>query len=409
MKNKKISILLCLLVFVSIFFHAFSAVAQSEKLYKVSDVVDDQTLKKFVEYAASSLEEANTFSETLMLLNDFRDDKGDWNNGDIYLILLTKSGGVYVHAKNRELEDQDWSDLTDANGTNVGREFFRENGGFVEYAGNGKTGKAYAFPFTAPSVPFSNPFVPEKGGFVLIGGFSYEPAVVSQKASYEELADKLSSYRPTKEAKDIGDEGNLKKDKEELKVFVEEAITFFTGALVDKNTDPVRLRALFRLEGGLWRHVSTYLYIMDGKGNVIFNGANRNIGQTDLLNDPEVGSIIEKLLAAAQMPGGGFVEYNWENPAVRGDGEQEGGPGGNSPKLGYTKALSTDKEDPSAPVYVFGSGLYLGQKDSGGGCSVSGAENAVQGTLLNLFLLLFAVFSVVLIRRGSRMTGRRAV
>ena len=408
MKNKKFPILLCLLALVSVFSHAFSAVAQSQETYTVSDVVDDQTLKGFVEHAASSLQGATTFSETLMLLNDFRDDEGNWNDGDTYLILLTKDGGVYVHAKDREQEDQDWSDLKDAAGKNVGQEFLRA-GGFVEYTGDGGAGKAYAFSFIAPSVPFSNPSVPEERGFVLIGGFDYEPAAVSQKASYEELAGELSEFQPTKEAKDIGGEGDLEKDKGELKVFVEEAIVFFTGALVSKDVDPVRLRTLFRLEGGPWRHVSTYIYIMDEKGNVIFNGANRNIEQTNLLNDPEVGDIIGQLLDAARMPGGGFVEYNWENPAVEGDGEQEGGPGGNSPKLGYTKAFSANKEDPSAPVYVFGSGLYLGQgeKDGGGGCSISGTENAVQGASLSLLLVVLAVFSVVLIRRGTRMTDRR--
>ncbi|MDE0160059.1 MAG: cache domain-containing protein [Candidatus Dadabacteria bacterium] len=405
---------------------------QTELTNTVSDVDRERkvTLEEFVMHAVAHLQEAETFSETLEILNEFRNKEGDWNDGSMYLILLTgkgvegsgvtsgrdggsgtaaSGGGVYVHAKNRELEDQDWSQLKDRKGINVGQMFLSvgKDGASIDYIGDNADDpppQAFAFPFTAPAIPFSNSLSPEQQGFVLVGGFAYEPDVVDQKKSYEELAGSLpNSVHPTKEAREIGGEESDEENERELREFVEEAIVFFTAALASPEIDAVRLRTLFRLDGGPWRHVSTYIYIMDENGNVIFNGANRNIEQTNLWDDPDVGENIRELIAAARTPEVDFVRYNWENPAVVGDGEQSGGPGGSSPKLGYTKVVSPDKDDPSAPLYIFGSGLYLGEsEEDDGGCALSGTANTAQGALLGLLLASTAVFFLVFLRHGCR-------
>lgn len=385
-------------------FHALPAAAHNSSQHAMNDttvsdvsVSDDKTLENFVKHAAAHLSEATTFSETLEILNGFRDESGDWNDGSTYLVLLTSRGGVYVHPKNRELEDQDWSELKDGAKNNVGQEFLK--GGLVTYS----TGKAYAHHFTAPAVPFANPRSSDM--FVLIGGFDYEPEVVGQKKSYEDLIESIPQDRrprPSKEAFEIGGEETREMDEQELKTFVEEAVLFFSGAIVLPDIDPVRLRTIFRLDRGPWRYISTYIYIMDGDGNVIFNGANRNIEQTNLLNNPDVGEDIARLIDAAKMPGGGFVEYNWEDPAVTGDGEQHGGPGGDSPKLGYTKAHSSDKGNPDASIYIFGSGLYLEpseKEDDDGGCALSGTANSTEGSLLSMLLVVSAMLSVVFVRQ----------
>ena len=69
-----------------------------EERCAVSGVTDDQSLEGFVECAAESIEDSDTFEETLRLLEEFRDDEGNWNDGSTYLVLLTKRGGVYFHA-----------------------------------------------------------------------------------------------------------------------------------------------------------------------------------------------------------------------------------------------------------------------------------------------------------------------
>ena len=45
-------------------------------------------------------------------------------------------------------------------------------------------------------------------------------------------------------------EGSPDGDKEELELFAESAIAFFTDALVRGSIDSVRSRTLFRLDGG---------------------------------------------------------------------------------------------------------------------------------------------------------------
>ena len=342
----------------------------SDEGITVSEVTDDDaTLREFVEYAAGRLQGSASFEEAMQLINEFREVGGDWNDGSTYLVLLTKNGSVYIHAKNRKLEDQDWSNLEDARGKNVGQLFLREEGGFVGYHGeDGDPKVSYAFPFAATSVPLTNPLAPEGQELVLVGGFDYEPPEVSEKASYEQLSDSynLRQFSPTTEARYVD-------TREELKQFVEESILFFTGALARGgsghsvagdaagNIDVVLLRRIFRLENGPWRYGSTYIYIMDDRGNVVFNGANRNLEQTNLwkfVGDDGEDKVIQRIIAATKMPGGDFVEYNWNDPEDPNDDPPGGGAGGSSPKLGYAKAVRIDKSDPMSPVYVFGSGLY---------------------------------------------------
>jgi hypothetical protein len=430
MKNmKNLIFFCCVLVLGSVLSYASPAAAHSDEPHEdsdltatASDVSDDQTLENFVKHAAAHLRESRNLEEATQLLNKFRDPEGDWKSDSVFLVLLTSGGGVYIHANNRKLEDQDWSDLDDAGGENVGEMFLGQEGGFVEYHGSdGTLKRSYSFPFSAPSVPLSSPLAPAKQKFVLIGGFDYEPPVVSDKASYEQLADlyNLRQFSPTVEAGDVD-------TREDLKQFVEDAISFFTRALVeeesgnitaggddaDKDVDVVLLRRIFRLEGGPWREGSTYIYIMESEGNVVFNGANRNIEQTNILerakeeNDLDLRDALQRLIAAGTQ-GGGFVEYNWDDPNVEGDEPEGGGAGGGSPKLGYAKAVQINKDDEGAePIhYIFGSGLYFPQQtseDDGGGCAISpGAGDASPGALLSFFLALSGVFSFVLIKRRS--------
>ena len=369
------------------------------------EVTDDESLmKNFVEYAAGRLQDSASFADALNLLYDFRKVGGDWNEDSTYLILLSRNGGVYLHGRNRELEDQDWSDLQDATGEDVGQKFLQ--GGSVEYYGEGDQSSrvSYAFPFSAPHIPFANPDEPE---FVLVGGFDYEPEPEDFGGAEVSCGEFFASYGlqqglcPTVDARDVS-------TLDDLKVFVDEARHFFTAALVAPQIDPVLLRRIFRLDGP-WKHVSTYIYIMDDLGNVIFNGANRDIEQMDLWNneDNNGDKFIQELIATAGT--GETVEYNWENPAVEGDGEGAG-PGGDSLKLGYTIKIPVPVKEEgetkrnSSRVYIFGSGIYFGEQDgqsSGEGCVIAGAEDTIQNGLLSLFLILSALLLAVSLKRRS--------
>ena len=118
----------------------------------VSDVTgDDRSLEIFVECAAERIEDSDTFTETLRILEGFRDDEGNWNDGSTYLVLLTARGGVYFHANDREVEDLDWSGILLCE---EGEESVldTQEGCFIEYEG---ARMGYAHPFSASHVPLA--------------------------------------------------------------------------------------------------------------------------------------------------------------------------------------------------------------------------------------------------------------
>ena len=319
-------------------------------------VTDSTSLKEFVEYAAESLENSTTIEEALQLINEFREEGGDWNDGSTYLVLLTGSGSVYTHAKNRSLEDQDWFNLQDSEGEPVGEQFLRDGGGFVEYKGeDGDAKVSYAYPTSGPPVPLTRlKRNLDEQKFILVGGFDYEPDSEEQDL-YAEIPGAEEHLRPKVEA------GNVDKE-DELKRFVNDARHFFTTFMNDPDVDIVQLRRYFRVDEGPWRDGSTYIYIMDDRGNVVFNGGNRNIEQTNLSDHPEVGEVIREIICVAKKPGGGFIRYNWNDPRDPSDDPPDGGAGGSSPKLGYAIGIPLDKESEGDQLYyIFGSGLYLGQ------------------------------------------------
>ena len=405
----------------------------------VDNVERKDLLEKFVKDAAYHLQIASTLEQATQIFNDFRKE-GYWKYKDTYLILLTgpatctpieklsidctflpPGGGVYVHP-NRELEDQDWSRLVDGELNKVGKEFLKagEDGHFVEYYGQDdqSPGVSYALSFAGlSSIPLTNLTAPERQRFVLVGGFNLEDGVEPTPISISQGRIKLGrigfSINPTNQAKNVKE----KEDRELLKLFVEEAIKFFGQALGNPKIDVIQLRELFRIEGGPWRDGSTYIYIMDGRGNVIFNGANRSIEQTNLWELKDNGDkFIQRIIAAAKTRNehggfvGDFVEYNWNDPADPNDDPPGGGAGGTSPKLAYAKAVTLThnpllKEDPDSPVYVFGSGIYLESEveDGGGGCAIvaAGAEGAPESTVFNLFLVVSALFLAISSKRRS--------
>ena len=131
----------------------------------VSDAVDGQSLRKFVECAAESITASGTVEETSRLLEEFRDGGGDWNDGRTYLVLLTAGGGVYFHANDRELEDGDWSEFVFCEGGESVLD--AQEGCFIGYEGERR---GYAHPFSASHVPMAR-----GEEFVLLGGFDKTP------------------------------------------------------------------------------------------------------------------------------------------------------------------------------------------------------------------------------------------
>ena len=397
MKTLRLMAFFCsVLGLLGVFSDVRSAVAHSSDQHTetatAADVVSGgASLEDFVNHAKAHIGETTSFGELTELVNEFRNDGGDWKSGSIYLVILTSpGGGVQTHANNRELEDEDWSMLEDDQGSDVGQSFLSVGtaGNTVDYY-NQTAKQSYA-------VEFSDPFVPILK-YVLIGGFDYEPEI--EEVPYDQIPG-FDIITPDVTAEDVD-------TREELKAFVKGAIDFFKSALTNPKIDLAKTRKLFRAEDGPWRHVSNYIWIMDNGGNVIFNGGNKNIEQTNLLQnqDPDLVDIIQRLIAASEKENEDerFVEYNWDDPNIEGDEAPGGGAGGTSPKLGYVEAFS-NPANPSQE-FIFGSGLYLGSDTSedDGGCAISGTRNTTQGSLFNLFLVMSVLFLAVSFKRRSAL------
>ena len=411
----------------------------------VGDVTSGSAnLEDFVKHAAAHLSEAGSFAETLGLLSEFRKEGGDWNDGSTstYFLLLTKGGGLYIHAKNdktRELEDQDWSRLLLGCSGESWRDLVSGGGGCVMHEGqDGSSGRGYAYALAVPYMPFSNPDEAGERQFVLVGGLDYTPRIDSP-ATFDAMVDELidnnvstlpgadtlseeelsgprmhlrevfyEAVTPKINSSDVSDEGDLKQ-------FLQDARTFMTNSFQIQVPlfDPVILRRIFRFDEGPWRSGSTYIYIMDDMGNVIFNGDNRKIEQTNLWDFPpdSEDKFIQRIIAAAKKPGGGFVRYDWNDPDDPNDDPPDGGAGGSSPKLAYAMQFTPKSLNPEDEprVYVFGTGLYpdnqeqrVGQNErDSGACAISGRADRIQGSAFNLFLVVSVLFLVISFRKRS--------
>ena len=292
---------------------------------RAEDVVDRDTLKRFVEAAVAeasanvaSADAAYDFFDTT-----FREER--WLKGSIYLFSHYREGDLrahlFFHGVTPENEGTDRWDLEDVNGVKLIQELLAavaEGGGFVEYRwpnpeveGDEDTGSpklSYGLPLTIGDLELS------------VGAGIYSPI----------------------RAADVLNRGNLRQ-------FVErgaEALSEHTG---DRETAYAFLDANFRDEGE-WRHGEVYFFVLTQEGVNFFQAPDPDWEGTDTSEIVDLNGVklFDGLLAAAQA-GGDFTEYLWDNPAVEGD--EEGG----SPKLAYVVPVTIG----GVPM-MLGSGIYPG-------------------------------------------------
>ena len=316
----------------------------------VSDVTgDDRSLEIFVECAAQRIEDSDTFTETLRILEGFRDDEGNWNDGSTYLVLLTARGGVYFHANDREVEDLDWSGILLCEGEESVLD--TQEGCLIEGARMG-----YAHPFSASHVPLAR----GEEKFVLLGGFNKIP---EEGKPFTGMIGE-----PSTKAGEVDTDDRLRE-------FVGEAGRVLGEAVSDTEIDPAELRGILRREGP-WREGDVYLYIMSEMGRVIFDGAKRDREQKNEYGKQYVRDLIEEA-------GEEIVEYREDDFLIR----------------GYTARVEVplDEEGEDSRVYFVGSGYRVeGGQPGGSGCAVGGSG---KGGAFGLFLAALTLLLAVLLKR----------
>ena len=314
---------------------------------EAAQVDTDNELREFVGDAGERIETSDTFEETLILLEEFRDSEGDWNDGSMYLVILTKRGGVYFHANDREVEDLDWSGVLFCE--RVGSVLDTQEGCFIEYEDK-RSG--YAHPFSASHVPLAH----GEEEFVLLGGFDETP----EGKPFTGVLDE-----PSTEAGDVDTDG-------ELREFVGHAGRALMGAIVNSEIDPAELRGILRREGP-WREGDVYIYIMDERGRVIFDGADRGREQ----KNEYAKQYVRDLIAKADKE---IVEYREGRLLIR----------------GYAVRVEAPLDgDEASRVYVVGSGYPVDEQPGG---------SDSDGTF-GLFMAALGLLLAVSLRNGTVLSG----
>ena len=329
--------------------------ADEDERTTAKDVVDSKTdmeyqdnLKKFV-LSARDYFLSLPLSELLGLADILREEGGDWNYKSMYLVVLIADGTVYRHGEDPSKDGTDISVAVDDNGKEVGKEILaaadaEEEGGFVEYTWDDPSTDKDVNPRVCYAIKGGHPAFPGQE-FILVGGYHHNVT------STEDETEGLPEF-PEVSAQDV-------RDRETLKAFVQGAGDWALRALPTLSFDLPKLETEFRLEGGHWRHGSTYIFAMAPDGNVIFHGSRPDQeGRIRIdLEDRNGFQFVRALFDAADdEEASGYVEYYWDDPGVTGD-EEFG-----SAKVGYAEAVTLPNDYAIFPgaTIVIGSGFYKG-------------------------------------------------
>ena len=299
-----------------------------------AQVVDNETLKAFVEGAKAHIEAITDVNEGARLREILRTE-GPWKSGSMFLIIFLKSGEPFIHGNDRTAESKNLLGVEDERGTRVVEELFAAaaaGGGFVEYY-DGELNTAYAVEYISGITARQ---------FVLVGGYSQDvshvPLVIADLPTPAVTASQVV-------------------DRETLITFVEEAAKVYREAVLSEGYSAlIKIRNAFREEGGDWKSGSVYLWVVSGGGVTLFHATEpyREGNPTDMVRTDSQGiKIAEELIGGARREGRKFLRYHYDNPAIEGDEEL------GSPKFGYAVSFSLPNTDQKA---VLGSGVYLSEQ-----------------------------------------------
>ncbi|MXX85844.1 MAG: hypothetical protein F4Y71_05245 [Acidobacteria bacterium] len=285
------------------------------------EVVDRETLKAFVEAAAQEAAAGiASDADAYAFLDATFGPEGRWRQGEVYVFVHHRDGTGFFHPVTKELEGQNLLGLEDVNGVKISEEYLAAvaaGGGYVEYRwpnpeveGDEETG--------SPKVGYAVPL--DIGDLELLVGAGFYPPVT---------------------AADVLNRGNLQQ-------FVERAAAALSEHTADRETAHAFLDSNFRDEGE-WRHEDIYVFVLTMEGINFFQAPDPDWEGTDVSEQEDLNGVrLGQGLLEAARAGGGFVEYNWDNPAVEGD-EEDG-----SPKLAYAVPITVGEE----PM-LLGSGIYV--------------------------------------------------
>lgn len=301
------------------------------------EVRDRETLRGFVTWATSVFADVTDPNEGAKLVQDFRVEGSDWNVGNMYLILFSTEGHVFIHGENPNFDGKHVIELEDDRGNKVVQQMIAASvaGGFVEWCwddpndpNDPRCKDSYALRYTSSIVGAE---------LMVVGGYYQDLSGIEPPLPPIAL--------PELSAADVV-------DRETLQGFVHGAVDWFHELFAHVGLNSSRWKASLREEGGHWKSGPIYLFALTAEGFVIFHGGDPfQEGLTVWnLEDLNGTKFIQDLIGTARG-GGGFVEYFYDDPSVVGD-EDTG-----SPKVSYALSLSDLPLLPGTELIV-GAGFY---------------------------------------------------
>ena len=316
------------------------AAAQSP-VVTANQVVDEETLKSFVEGAKARIEEINESKQLLTPFLASIQEEGDWKHGNTYLILMNEEGIVLLHSGDVHAGDKNIYALEDDRGNTVVQALIAaaDADGHVEYYWDDPAQEGDE---DTPKIAYATRFTGQAYGntVILIGGY-YQDLSHVPPPTYD------LSLIPTPEvrAADVT-------DLESLQAFVIGALQAYVAALQEHGVERYRdILNVLRAEEGDWRHGSIYLFIFTTNGYVIFHAADRTREARNAIDLEDINGfkIVQEMIKVAKA-GGGYLEYYYNDPIIIGD-EDTG-----SPKISYVASFTTR----SGREIIVGAGLYTG-------------------------------------------------
>ncbi len=310
---------------------------------------DDTTkLRAFTLRAKEYFESITDFDELQKLQPVLREEGGEWNSENMYLITLQETGVVFFHGKDSSLDGFYLREVEDDMGTKVGPAILKaaamEGGGFFEYYWDDPEDEEDQVPKTCYAIKYWSELA--QLNFIVVAGF------------YMDLAQTLSNDDlpsvPSVTAADVV-------DRETLKAFVDTTIAWLLKTYENDGLDLKKIEPHFRREGGPWKRGSTYIFVITTTGYVVFHGADPyRQGTSDWdIEDINGVKIVQELIKVSQE-GGGYVVNRFDDPDFEGD-EEIG-----SIKVSYAKSLTVPGEIYPGQVFVVGAGFYRPEPDFDG-------------------------------------------
>lgn len=315
--------------------------AHAQKKVTAGEVVDKATLKDFVLWAESVFAEVDDINEGAKLLQEVRTEGSDYNVGNVYVILFTTEGQVFIHGEDPNIDGKNAFNVKDDEGKLVVQEMLdtgaEDGGGFVDWCWDDPADDDDAFCKDSYAIRYYSKIA--EVDFVLVGGYYQDLQHAGEPLPAIPL--------PEVSAADVV-------DRETLRKFVQGSLDWLVELLeLVGFARANEWKAVLREDGGHFRSGPIYLGIFTPEAYVLFHGADPwregRVG-TDVV-DINGTPFVEQIIAAARA-GGGFVEYFWDDPTVVGD-EDTG-----SPKVSYGLSFTSNYDFYPGQEFIIAAGFY---------------------------------------------------